>query len=297
MAVRDVRPYLVPSSGTIEPSIWSRMVEGEWEPLGEAVENWDYRSGLRLRCTINADLLMIRAHTRLDDGSPLAFYFGWRALDTYLVGPAKRVPLADGRLDVEIEVDPQYAGATIALTRKLVLERDRLSPLVGEARHAGSILWNDEQALRLTGSEAMFPTEVVDFDAFGIDEGASWHLRMPLSPDEPAMGALLLLINPLDKKLVKAVQRERNHTDEQLVLIQEMEEGLVDEIVRWSLARWDELEGCDSESFGATARSLALRVLVDPTAWTAESILGSSMDLHSSIVAGARSIGFGRLLS
>ena len=143
----------------------------------------------------------------------------------------------------------------------------------------------------------MFPTEVVDFDAFGIDEGASWHLRMPLSPDEPAMGALLLLINPLDKKLVKAVQRERNHTDEQLVLIQEMEEGLVDEIVRWSLARWDELEGCDSESFGATARSLALRVLVDPTAWTAESILGSSMDLHSSIVAGARSIGFGRLLS
>ncbi|GAA3163996.1 hypothetical protein GCM10020255_048550 [Rhodococcus baikonurensis] len=136
----------------------------------------------------------------------MAFYFGWRALDTYLVG-RRSAYLADGRFDVEIEVDPQYAGATIALTRKLVLERDRLSPLVGEARHAGSILWNDEQALRLTGSEAMFPTEVVDFDAFGIDEGASWHLRMPLSPDEPAMRALLLLINPLDKKLVKAVQR------------------------------------------------------------------------------------------
>lgn len=294
MAVNDVRPYFVPSSESVKPSSWSRLVEGEWEPLGEAVENWDYRSGLRLRCSIVANPMTIRASTRLDDGSPLAFHFGWRALDTFLVGPTTRIPFVKEQSDVEIVVDPQYAGATIALTRRLVLERDRLSPLAGEARHAGSILWNDEQSLRLTGSEAMFPTEVVDFTAFGIDEGASWHLRMPLSPDEPAMGALLLLINPLDKKLVKAVQKEKNHTDEQLVLIQEMEEGLVEEIVRWSLSRWDELDDCDSESFGAAARSLALRVLIDPSAWTAESMLGSSMDLRSSIVAGARSIGFGR---
>lgn len=297
MAASDVRPYLIPAADTISASSWSRSVEGEWEPLGEAIENWDYRTELKIRCTIDVDPLVVRSQTRLDDGSPIAFHFGWRALDTYLVGPTTRVPLSGKRFEVIVEIDPQFAGASVALTRRLVLERDRLSPLPGEARHAGSILWSDEQSLRLTGSEAMFPTEVVDFEAFGIDSGASWHLRMPPSPDEPAMGALLLLINPLDTKLVKAVQKEKNHTDEQLVLVQEMEEDLVEEIVRWSLAHWDELEDCDRESFGAAARSLALRVLDDPSAWTAESVLGSSMDLRSSIVAGARSIGFGRLLS
>ncbi|OZE36121.1 MULTISPECIES: hypothetical protein [Nocardiaceae] len=297
MAVSDVRPYLVPAVDTVQPSTWFRSVDGEWEPLGDAIENWDYRSELRLRCTIEVDPAVVRAQSMLDDGSPLAFHFGWRALDTYLVGPSVRVSLSENYFEVIIEIDPQFAGATISLTRRLVLERDRLSPLPGEARHAGSILWSDEQSLRLTGTEAMFPTEVVDFEAFGIDNGASWHLRMPPSPDEPAMGALLLLLNPLDTKLVKAVQKEKNHTDEQLALIQEMEEDLVQEIVRWSLAHWDELEDCDKESFGAAARSLALRVLDDPAAWTAESVLSSSMDLRSSLVAGARSIGFGRLLS
>lgn len=293
----DVRPYLVPSAATVTMSPWAHLVEGDWEPLGEAVDNWDYRSELRLRCRIEADVSRIRAETHLTDGSPLAFHFGWRASDTYLVGPSTRVPLVNRQFDVEIEVDPQFAGTSIVLTRRLVLERDRLSPSAGEACQAGSILWSDEQSLRLMGPEAMFPTEVVDFDAFGIDPGASWHLVMPATPDEPAMGALLLLLNPLDTKLVKAVQRVKNHTDDQLALIESMEEGLVDEMVRWSLAHWDELGDCDSESFGAAARVLTSRVLDDPASWTSESVLRSSMDLRSSIVAGTRAIGFGRALS
>lgn len=297
MATRDVRPFFVPPDGSVKASSWSRLVDGEWEPVGDAIENWDYRTDLRLRCSFVIDPEAVRLGAHLTDGSPLAFSFGWRALDTYLVGPNKRIPLNQREFEVEIEVDAQHAGAAIALTRRLILERDRLSPLPGEARHAGTILWSDETSLRLTGSEAMFPTEVVDFELFGIDKGASWHLRMPASPDEPAMGALLLLLNPRDRKMVAAVQKEKNHTDEQLALVQEMEEGIVDEIVRWALARWDELEDCDSESFGAAARALTSRVLDEPSAWTPDVVVAASMDLRSSIIAGARSIGFGRRIT
>lgn len=294
MAARDVKPFFVPDSSLIKASPWFRSVDGEWEPIGDAVENWDYRTNLRLRCSIAVEPEAVRADAHLADGSPLGFAFSWRALDTRLVGPHKRVPLLDREFEVEVEVDAQYAGAAIGLTRRLVLERDRLSPLPGEARHAGSVLWSDETSLRLTGSESMFPTEVVDFELFGIDKGASWHLRMPPGPDEPAMGALLLLLNPLDKKLVAAVQKEKNHTDEQLALVQGMEEEIVDEIVRWALARWDELEDCDSESFGAAARALTVRILDEPSAWTPDVVVAASMDLRSSINAGARSIGYGR---
>lgn len=297
MAVRDVRPFFVPDEFLIEASPWSRLVDGDWEPLGESVDNWDYRTHVRLRCSMTVDVAEISRQSRLNDGSPIAFYFGWRALDTYLVGRSVRIPLQQTGFDVEIAIDPQFAGASVGITRRLVVERDRLGARAGEAKYAGSVLWGDETGLRLTGSEAMFPTEVVDFEAFGIDKGASWHLRMPSSPDEPAMGALLLLINPLDRKLVAAVQKERNLTDEQTVLVQEMEEDLAEEIVRWALAHWDELDDCDPESFGAVARALANRVLAEPAAWNTEAMVNSSMDLRSAIVAGSRAIGFGRRIT
>lgn len=297
MASRDVRPFFVPDESLIDASPWTRLVDGEWEPLTDSVDNWDYRTQLRLKCSLEVDLAEIRRQSSLEDGTPLAFQFGWRALDTYLVGPTVREPATRDGFEVEMTVDPNRAGSTIAITRRLVVVRDRMGARPGEARYAGSILWGDETNLRLTGSESMFPTEVVNFDAFGIDKGASWHLRMPAGPDEPAMGALLLLLNPLDRKLVAAVQKEKNLTDEQTVLIQEMEEDLAEEIVRWALGRWEELEDCDPESFGAAARALTDRVLPEPSAWTTDAMIGSSMDLRSAIVAGARAIGYGRRLT
>lgn len=70
MAVSDVRPYLVPAVDTVQPSTWFRSVDGEWEPLGDAIENWDYRSELRLRCTIEVDPAVVRAQSMLTMGRP-----------------------------------------------------------------------------------------------------------------------------------------------------------------------------------------------------------------------------------
>lgn len=293
---RDVQPFLVPAEESISATPWMRFIEGEWELLGESVENWDYRTSVRLKCAVYMDETKVREQTGLTDGSPLSLVFGQRAVETYLTGPITSLPMQDGLSDVEISLDPANAGATVSLSRRLVLMRDRLAAGPGEAQHAGSILWGDDHRVRLTGDTPMFPTEVVDFEAFGLDPNASWHALLPASPDAPAMGALLLLLNEKDTKLVSAVQRERRLTDEQAFLVDQMEENLVLEIVRWALTRWDELSDSDDQSFGASARALTTRILPEPEAWTTDAITTGSMELRTVVVGRARTLGFGRHL-
>lgn len=292
--MRDVKPFFVPGPDHIRASAWSHLVDEEWEPLGAYVENWDYRSRLLVRCTLDADVAAVRTATRLHDGSPLAWSIGWRATDTGLLGDPTIIDLTPDPVSVELDVPAERAGATIVLTRRLVLRRDRINAAAGEPRWAGSILWTDDTAVRLTGQGAAFPSEVVDFREYGRDPATSWYLELPAAADVPAMGSLILLINAADKELVAAVSRSRRHTDAQLALLHSMEEGVVEALVHWALARWTELDDVEPDSVGAAARTLTARVLPDPAAWTDADI--DRMELTSAIIGGARRIGYGRSL-
>jgi hypothetical protein len=293
--VKDVKPFFVPPPALVDASVWTHLVDDEWEELGAYVENWDYRTRLRLRSTIEVDVEGVRAAARLTDASPLAWSIGWRAADTGLIGTPTVVELATGVASVELDIPAERSGATIVLFRRLVLRRDRMFAGSGEARWAGSILWSDETTVRLTGQGAAFPTEVVDFRALGRDVGSSWFLELPASADVPAMGSMILLINSADTALVAAVTRSRRHTDLQQNLIDSMEEGVVEEFVRWALARWPELADTEPDSVGSAARTLTRRVLPDPESWTSPDV--DSMALKSAIVDGARRIGYGRSLA
>ncbi len=293
--MKDVKPFFVPPAGLIQASTWTHLVDDEWEELGSYVENWDYRTRLRLRSTIKADLCAIRQESRLVDASPLVWSVGWRATDTGLLGAPTVIDTDAGPWTVEVDVPAERAGATIVLYRRLVLGRDRMFAAPGEARWAGSILWSDEVTVRLTGQGAAFPTEVIDFRTLGREPGCSWFLDLPVAADVPAMGSMILLINSADTTLVDAVTRSRRHTDVQQNLIDAMEEGVVEELVRWALARWPELVDAEPDSVGSAARTLTRRVLPDPDAWTSSDV--DSMSLKSAIVAGARAIGFGRSLA
>ncbi len=292
--MKDVKPFFVPQDASVRATGWQRSVDGDWESLDDYVDDWDQRTHLHLRCAIECDVDAVRHDARLSDASPLGWSIGWRATDTGLVGEPKLVDFGTPRVDVDLTVPPERAGATIALTRRLVLRRDRLAAAPNEARFAGSILWSDEVTLRLAGRGAAFPSEVIDFDLLNRDRQTSWYLDLPASMDLPVMGSMILLINAADSDLVAAVSRSRRHSEYQQALIQDMEEGVVQELVRWALARWDELQDAEDESVGAAARTLAQRVLVDPQSWTSPDI--DSMALRSAIVSGARAIGFGRAL-
>ncbi len=83
----DVKPYFVPSDESVTASPWLRQVDGELEPLGETIENWDYRTEVHLRCAVTIDAVKVRAQSGLTDGSPpISLVLGYRALDTYLAG-------------------------------------------------------------------------------------------------------------------------------------------------------------------------------------------------------------------
>lgn len=293
--MKDIKPFFVPPPGVVRASPWSRQVDGDWEELGDYAKDWDYRTRLRLRCSLEADVEGIRSAARLQDDSSLAWSFGWRATDTGLVGDPTVVEFGRTTVTVDMEIPAERAGDTVLLTRRLVLRRDRMFAGPGEARWAGSIIWSDETAVRLTGHGAAFPTEVIDFRLLNRDPDISWYLDLPAAIDVPAMGSVMLLINSADTALVAAVSRSKRHTELQQALIDMMEEGVVEEFVRWALARWNELEGAEPDSVGAAARTLTRRVLPDPESWTSAAI--DSMALKAAIINGARTSGFGRSLT
>ncbi|WP_433287766.1 hypothetical protein ACQPZQ_34205 [Pseudonocardia sp. CA-142604] len=293
--MRDVRPYFVPPLDSIDASDWQRLVDVEWEPLEAWVEEWDYRTHLRLRSSVGVRLTALRSTTGLMDGTPLFWALGWRATESRLVSDPVLSEVLDGDNALQLEVPPDRAGATILLTRRLVLGRNRVHARSGEPRWAGSVLWSDETMVRLTGHGSAFPTEIVDFRTIGRDPRASWYLELPSSPDVAAMGSFLLLINSADTVLVAAVSAGRRTSEAHRVLNDTMFEGVVEEIVRWAIARWSELSDCEADSAGASARILTGRILPDAARWTAPDV--DSMALKAAVIAGARSIGFGRRLS
>lgn len=292
--MKDVRPYFVPTQDSVEASEWHRLVDDEWTPLEPWVPEWDYRTRLQLRSTVDLRLHEVRRTTGLDDGTTLLWSFGWRTDDSKLVSDPVRMEPVDGPNTLLLDISSDRAGAVIILTRRLVLGRDRMHAAPGEPRWAGSVLWSDETKVRLTGHGSAFPTEVIDFTSMGRDSRASWFLELPSSPDVAAMGSFLLLINAADTALVAAVAAGRRPTDLQQLLRDTMFEGVVEEIVRWALPRWAELADCDEDSAGASARVLTTRVLPDAQRWTTPDV--DSMELKATVIAGARGIGFGRRL-
>ncbi|WP_432564792.1 hypothetical protein [Kineococcus sp. SYSU DK003] len=290
--MKRVQPYMVPPDGVVSAAPWERYT-GEWAQLESWIEEWDYRTVLRLRSAVEVDEHKLRAGVGLGDGTPLLWSFGWIARDSQLVTTVTS-ELRDGRGLLELDISSDRAGSTIVLGRKIVLGRSRMHARAGEPRWAGSVLWADETSVRLTGHGSAFPTEIVDFRAIGRDPGASWFLELPSSPDVAAMGSFLLLINSADSTLVSAVSTSKS-SEAQTAVSDSMIEGVVEEVVRWALSRWPELADCEEDSAGFSARILTVRVLPDADRWTGPDV--DSMALKAAIVSGARGIGFGRRLT
>jgi hypothetical protein len=292
--VKDVKPFFVPPDSAIKASAWDRSVDGEWEKLPAYLDDWDQLTNLTVRCTIQSDVDTIVRSTRVEHSALLAWSIGWRTVDTGLVGTPTFFPL-DSVVQATLTVPPDRAGAIVKLTRRLVLRRDRAAARAGEPRIAGSVLWEDDVPVRLLGSGAAFPTEVIDFAIVNKPRSLSWYLHLPDDPNEPVMGSMNLHINSADRELVQAISKTRRRTEHQELLIQHMEEGLIEELVHWALARWPGVEQAEDESVGAAARVLTRRVLADPQGWTGR--LDDSMALRAEILNGARRINFGRSIT
>ncbi len=294
----DVCPFLRVPDGAVRATAWTCLVDGLAEPLADYLPSWDQNTTLHLQCLIDADL----DQTSNEIGLPttaLSWALGWYVVETGLVGPTLTRPVLDiGDTPFELMIPPGLTGNTLRLTRRLVLtDLPEVTSSALTAHILGSILWADESTLRLCGTGAAFPIEIVPFSRLGKLAKlarASWYLDLPNSVDTPVLGGLLLLVNAMDAAVVGAVTSTRP-SDVQQGLIESMEEGVVEQMITWALSRWDELANTDENSVGFAARALTLRILPNPESWLDGGSL-DSMDLHAAIVNGARQLGLGRVV-
>jgi hypothetical protein len=296
MRREDVKPFLIPPSEAVRATEWVRLVDGKPEPLAEYLSDWDQNTVLVLRSSVEADINLICTATGLSD-SVLSWVVGWRATDSGLVGPPLLLAVDDDCAEFELTIPPRLTGNTIQVTRRLVLNK-RLDPTGWPLRAhlPGSILWSDEATVRLSGTGAAFPVEVVDFSKVSrLARLArnSWYLELPASVDQPVLGGMLLMVNSADAALVLAVSAPRPDDDQQ-TLLQAMQESVVEQLVNWALGRWDDLPESNDTSVGSVARLLTQRILGDPETWASEGT--EPMDLHAALVEGARRLGLGRTL-
>lgn len=293
----DVTPYVVPPVAAVKTTDWIRVQGDKADPVNDYVPDWDQNTELHFRCVIAADIASVTEATEIPD-TALSWTIGWYVPDTGLVGPSESIPVDGDELEVELVVPPKYTGNSIRLTRRLILSHAPGTPRSPLRAHLpGSILWSDETTIRLSGTGAAFPTEIVDFikvPTLARLARNSWYLELPDSVEQPVMGGLLLMINAADPELAAAVSAP-TPDDKQSLLVQSLQEAVTDHLVRWALTRWDELINLDDTSVGSVARVLTQRILPDPENWT--SIELDAMELHAKIIEGARRIGLGRAMT
>lgn len=293
----DVPPFLVPSGGDIRATDWIRVLEETADSVDDYIPDWDQNTELHFRCMVVASVSKIEEVTGLPH-STLGWTIGWEVTETGLVGPSQTIAVSDDEVEVDLFVPPRYTGNTIRLTRRLVVVSAPSTPRSPLRAHMpGSILWSDSKQIRLSGTGASFPTEIVDFakvPTLARLARNSWYLELPDSVEQPVLGGLLLLVNSSDHALAAAVSA---HTpdDQQRVLVQTLQEDVTGHLIRWALMRWEELKDLDDSSVGSVARVLTERILPDPVSWSA--IESDAMELHAKIIDGARRIGLGRALS
>lgn len=219
---RRILPYRAPSADVVATEPWVLVSDDDEVPLPEALPDWDYHTDLHLRRTVSVDLDRARSQSGLSAAAELTLAVVWTATGSNLSGPAYRTRLT-GEGTIETEIDVLLPGAELGglllLDSALVLA-DRLHDArPSSPRRAGSVLWSDQNALRLQGDAPQFPMAVIDFARTSFPDQAAWHLQISGNMDSATMGSLLLLINERNTAIAGAFENAaKPRTADQLVL-------------------------------------------------------------------------------
>ncbi|MFF3400921.1 hypothetical protein ACFYW6_20635 [Streptomyces sp. NPDC002659] len=195
---RRVLPYRIPDENVMSAEAWLLVTEDGDVVMPEALPDWDYQMDLHLRRTVHVDLDRARSQSGLPTDSALMLSAVWTATGSNLSGPGQHVRLTEsGTSTVELDVRLRGAdlGGLLLLDTALVLAERRNDARPSSPRRAGSVLWSDQESLRLQGDAPQFPMAVIDFARTSFPDDAAWHLQISGGLDSATMGSLLLLVN------------------------------------------------------------------------------------------------------
>lgn len=212
---RHAFPYRRPSRGTVTTGPWMLAVEDEEVPLPDHLPDWDYQLDLTLRRTVGIDAAEIRATSGLPDGARIALVVVWSASGPNLSGRATYIELGQDTESHTLAVDLRGndLGGTLSVHTRIVLAERLDTAATSVAHRAGSILWSDTATVRLQGDAAQFPMAVIDFRDTAFPDDAPWHLQIGGSLDGAAMGALLLLLNETNRRVLTAFRNAAKPTE------------------------------------------------------------------------------------
>ncbi|MFI8850840.1 hypothetical protein ACIGW3_11755 [Streptomyces sp. NPDC053499] len=191
-------PYRTPPAAVVKAGDWLLIVEGEEVPLPEALGDWDYRTDVELRRSVEVDVRGARAGAGLHEDARLALAAIWTATGSNLRGAMRRTTFSgDGvrTVDLHAVLPGSDLGGVLTLETVLVLSAPGSGSAPFAPRRAGSVLWSDQASLRLQGDAPQFPMTIIDFTHTSFPDGAAWHLQIGPDLESAAMGSLLLLIN------------------------------------------------------------------------------------------------------
>lgn len=190
-------PFLAAPADHIRPEAWQVLINGQWQDLPERIAEWDYATELTLRRVVEVNDAVVREACELPGDAPLALGVTWHASGTNRRGAFPLVGIRDGRAPLFVRLAGDELGGQLHLRTPLILAENisRVSP-VG-AHRAGSMLWSDLVSVHLEGNSAMFPIELIDFEATGLAPAdAVWYLDWnPADPTSATLGSLRLYLN------------------------------------------------------------------------------------------------------
>ncbi|GAA0624473.1 hypothetical protein [Kribbella sandramycini] len=183
------------------------VVDEEQIPLPSHLPDWDYRTDIRLRRTVQVDVGALRTGAGLPPDAPIALAVVWTATGSGLRSSPCRIPIKAADTE-SVHLDVRIAGADLGglLILETVAVLDDRMPAAApiSPRRAGSVLWRERCELRLQGDAPQFPLAIVDFGRTSFPNDAGWHLQISPNLSAATMGAMLLLINERNQAAMSA---------------------------------------------------------------------------------------------
>ncbi|WP_406462623.1 hypothetical protein OHB07_14100 [Streptomyces sp. NBC_00111] len=245
----------------VTAEVWRLVTpDGEIE-IPDALPDWDYQMDLHLRRRVVIDLQRARSESGLPADTALMLAVVWTATGSSLSGPGQHMRLFQaGTASVELDVELRGAdlGGLLLLDTALVLAERRTDGRPSSPRRAGSVLWNDQKALRLQGDAPQFPMAVIDFAHTSFPDDAAWHLQITGALESATMGALLLLVNARNTVTSGAFENAGNPRPIDRVVLSAVYADTARILVEHALGHEDFTDDCDysDDSLGSTLLSL-----------------------------------------
>lgn len=210
--------HLVLEEGMVEDPRWEFSINGTAAKLEEGrILDWNYFSDIRVVCTVELDLGVVRRHLEADEDLGLAWVIVARSSASALITTSSPLDVCGGVQEVTMDIPGSVLGGTLSVGLQMGVSAPSDSGSTFAPSRAGHMVYQRSTQVILEGDAGQLPVLPVSFSDHGIPNPSSslWWLRL-LSRDlqDQANAALWMWINTDNPELEPLVtQRDSEAND------------------------------------------------------------------------------------